>query len=390
MVVDVEVVHLGCGVCGLVCAEHLAGFPKASHLTLADRKTDGARALASRHPGDRVSVQEVNGTDPAAVAALLRGADVVVAAMPWRLNRIVLETAARLGVDYVDFGMPFDGTGPEFDAADRLCRDAGVSGLVGMGMEPGISDVFAMHAAASFDRVDEVHVYDGDTASVEGIELFSTWSPVDLLDEMSVPAAVYEDGKIRFLPPLSAKQTYAFPEPVGPLTVYKTNHDETYFLPMALPSLRRASFNIFIDPAWVEAAAVLRRLGLLRKDALDVRGTPVRPLDMIAAALPVPSNLADRIRGTAAFAVEVTGQKHGRPERRRVWTSMAYADAYRLHATNATAYLVGSGGAVATEMLLDGEVTDAGLVIPERLASESYLRRLRAKGIEPHEETLRP
>ena len=385
-----DVVHLGCGVCGLVCAEHLAGSPKASHLTLADRKTEGARALAARHPADRVSVQEVNGTDPADLTSLLRGADVVVAAMPWRLNRIVLETAARLGVDYVDFGMPFDGTGREFDAADRLCRDAGVSALVGMGMEPGISDVFAMHAAAGFDRVDEVHVYDGDTASVEGVDLFSTWSPVDLLDEMSVPAAVYEDGSIRFLPPLSASQTYAFPEPVGPLTVYKTNHDETYFLPMALPTVRRASFNIFIDPAWVEAAATLRRLGLLRKEPLDVRGVLVRPLDMIAAALPIPSNLADRIRGTAAFAVEVAGQKDGRPARTRVWTSMGYPDAYRLHATNATAYLVGTGGAVATEMLLDGEVTDTGLVIPERLAPETYLRRLRAKGVEPYEETLRP
>ena len=385
-----EIVHLGCGVCGLVFAPHLAVHPTAAHLTLADRQTDGARALASRFPPDRVSVQEANGTDPAVLASLLRGADVVVAAMPWRLNRVVLETAPRLGVGYVDFGMPFDGTGPEFDAADRLCRDAGVSALVGMGMEPGISDVFAMHAAASFDRVDEVHVYDGDTASVQGVELFSTWSPVDLLDEMSVPAAVFEDGAIRFLPPMSAHRTYAFPEPVGPLTVYRTNHDETYFLPMALPALRHASFNIFIDPAWVEAAATLRRLGLLRKEPLDVRGTPVRPLDVIAAALPAPANLADRIRGVACFAVEVAGQADGRPARRRVWTSMSYADAYRRHGTNATAYLVGTGGAVATEMLLDGDVKDTGLVIPERLDPASYLHRLREKGVEPHEETLGP
>ena len=383
-----EVVHLGCGVCGLVCAEHLAGSRKAPHLTLADRNAEGARAMASRHPRDRVSVREVNGTDPSAVASLLRGADMVVAAMPWRLNRIVLETAARLGVDYVDFGMPFDGTGPEFDAADRLCRDAGIAALVGMGMEPGISDVFAMHAAAKLDCVDEVHVFDGDTANVEGLEFFSTWSPVDLLDEMSVPAAVYEGGKMVFLPPMSASQTFAFPDPVGPLTVYKTNHDETYFLPMALPGLRRASFNIFIDPVWVRAAETLRKLGLLRGEPLDVKGTRVRPIDVAASALPTPTGLADRIRGTAAFVVEVTGSRAGRPLRVRMWTALSYADAYRLHGTNATAYLVGTGGAVAAEMLLEGEVTETGLVVPERLATESYLRRLRAKGVEPHEETV--
>ena len=383
-----EVVELGCGVCGLVCAGHLAKHARVNHLILADRTTKDARALASRLPGDRVSVQEVDGTDPSALRSLLKGVDIVVASMPWRLNRIVLETAAACGVHYLDFGMPFDGTGPEFDEADARCRDAGISALVGMGMEPGISDVFAMHAATKLDRVDEAQVYDGDTASVEGVEFFSTWSPVDLLDEMSVPAAVFEDGTLRFLPPMSSKQTYAFPDPVGPLVVYQTNHDETYFLPRALPTLRRASFHIFIDPAWVEAGATLRRIGLLRKEPLDVRGTSVRPLDVVAAALPLPKVLADRIRGTAMFVVEVTGEKDGRPARVRLWASLSYEDAYRLHDTNATAYLVGTGGAVATEMLLDGEVAEKGLVIPERLSPASYLPRLRSKGIDFREETV--
>jgi carboxyaminopropylagmatine dehydrogenase len=322
------------------------------------------------------------------LASLLRDADLVVASMPWRLNLVALETAAYVGVDYVDFGMPFDGTGPEFDTADRLCREGGVSALVGMGMEPGISDVLAMHAASRFDRVDEVHVFDGDTASVPGLELFSTWSPVDLLDEMSVPAAVFEQGEIMFLPPMRVKRTYAFPKPVGPLTVYKTNHDETYFLPRALPSLRRASFNIFIDPAWVEAATILRKLGLLRKDAGEIRGTPLRPLDLIASVLPVPSNLAGRVRGVAMFLVEVTGEMGGQRKRARLWTSLSYRDAYRLHRTNATAYLVGTGGAVAAEMLLEGRVREKGLVIPERLSPEVYLRKLNSKGVGFREEIV--
>lgn len=381
-----EVVHLGCGVCGLVCAEHLAGHTKVDRLVLADRETEGARRLASRLADGRVAVRDVDGTDRAALRPLLRSADVVIAAMPWRLNLAVLETAAVLGVDYVDFGMPFDGTGPEFDAADQMCREANVTALVGMGMEPGISDVLAMHGARKFDRVDEAHVFDGDTASVEGVELFSTWSPVDLLDEMSVPAAVLEEGEILFLPPMRVKQTYVFPDPVGRRTVYKTNHDETYFLPLGLPSLRRASFNIFIDPAWVETAATLRRLGLLRKDAIEVHGSSVRPLEVIAAALPPPSHLAGRIRGVAMFLVELTGTKGGERKRAKLWTSLAYRKAYRLHRTNATAYLVGTGGAVAAELLIEGRIHEKGLVIPERLDSEAYLQNLKSKGVGFREE----
>jgi len=383
-----DIVQLGCGVCGLVCAEQVARHPNVDHLILADRKTEAAESLASRIPGDKAMVRTVDGTDPTHLAKLLKECDVVVAAMPWRLNRIVLETAARVGTDYVDFGMPFDGTGPDFDRASDVCSGGGITALLGMGMEPGISDVFAMHAARRLDRADEAHVFDGDTASVEGLEFFSTWSPVDLLDEMSVPAAVFVDGKIEFVPPMSERRTYAFPEPIGPLTVYKTNHDETYFLPMGIPSLRHASFNIHVDDALVQAAAILRKLGLLRREAIDVRGVRVRPMDVIAAAMPSPAELTDRIRGDTCFVVEVTGLKDGRKVKARMWTMASHEDTYRRHATNATGYLVGTGGAIATEMLLDGEVRQKGIVIPEHLSTESYLRRLKERGVDVREELL--
>ncbi len=381
-----RVLQLGCGVCGLVCAEHLASHPTVDALVLADRTTSEAEKLASRLNRPGVSVREVDGTDPKVLKTLLRDCDLVIAAMPWRLNRVVLETAAECGTDYLDFGMPFDGTGPEFDEAHERSRRAGIAALVGMGMEPGISDVFAMHAARTFDRVDEAHVYDGDTGFVEGLDLFSTWSPVDLLDEMSVPAAVFEDGQLKFLPPMSSSRTFDFPEPVGRRKVFRTNHDETYFLPMGIQTLRQASFNIHIDEGWVQAAETLRKLGLLRNDAIDVRGQRIRPLDVIAAALPSPVVLADRIRGHATFVVEVTGRKGGRTERARMWTGISYEDAYRLHHTNATAFMVGTGGAVAAEMLLEGHVADKGLVIPEQLDPEDYLGRLRGKGLDVREE----
>jgi saccharopine dehydrogenase-like NADP-dependent oxidoreductase len=383
-----DVVQVGVGVCGLVCAEQLAAHPKVDRLVLADRKIEAAERLASRVPDAKVSVEIVDGTDLRAVRSLLSESDVVVATMPWRLNRLVLDVAANVGVDYVDFGMPFDGTGPEFDAASRMCSDAGIAALVGMGEEPGISDVFAMRGATRLDRADEVHVFDGDTAAIEGLDFFSVWSPVDLLDEMSVPAAVFSEGRLDFVPPLSESQIYDFPEPVGPLTVYKTNHDETYFLPMGIRTLKNASFNIHIGRPWVEAAAALRRLGLLRPDPVDVRGVRVRPMDVVAAALPAPVDLLGRIRGHACCVVEVSGQKDGRKAMVRTWTRMSYEDAYAQHGTNATAYLVGTGGATATEMLLEGKVQEKGLVIPEQLAPDRFLKRLEERGVEIRQEIL--
>lgn len=381
-----RVVELGCGVCGLVCAEHLARNPKVDELILADAKTGAAEALASRWGSDRISVLKVDGTDPKALHGLLDGCDIVVATMPWRLNRIPLEVAAKVGTNYLDFGMPLDSTGPEFDRLSKMCKDSGITAMVGMGEEPGISDVFACHAAGRLDRADEANVYDGDTGSVEGLSFFSLWSPVDLLDETSVPAAVFRNGKIEFIPPLSARQIYVFPAPLGRLPVYKTNHDETYFMPMVIKTLRNASFNICIEDGFASAAATLRKIGMLSKEPMNVKGVKVRPLDVVASLMPRPRDFADRVKGDTGFVVEVMGEKGGRKTKVKMWTIMSHEKAYELYKTNAGAYYVGTGGAIATEMFIDGEVKHKGFVIPEQLPTESFLARLKKKNVEFHVE----
>jgi saccharopine dehydrogenase (NAD+, L-lysine-forming) len=381
-----KVVQIGCGVCGLVCAEHLAGNPKIDELVLADARTDGAQAMVDRLKSDRVLVRRANGTDPKVLNALLKGSDLVVATMPWRLNRLPLEIAAKLGTNYLDFGMPLDSTGPEFDKLDKMSRDAGIAAMIGMGEEPGMSDVFAVHAASKLDRADEANTYDGDTGAVEGLSMFSLWSPVDLLDEMSVPAAVFRNGKIEFIPPMSARQMYDFPEPLGRLPVYKTNHDETYFMPMGIGTLKNASFNICIDDGLAQAAIILRKMGMLSKEPINVKDLKVRPIDVVASVLPNPADLSDRVKGHTGFAVEVIGEKDGRRTKVRMFTTMSHQKAYELHRTNAGAYYVGTGGAIAAEMFIDGEVREKGFVIPEQLSTQSFLTRLGRKGVEFHEE----
>jgi saccharopine dehydrogenase (NAD+, L-lysine-forming) len=251
-----------------------------------------------------------------------------------------------------------------------------------------MSDVFAMHAASILDRADEAHTYDGDTGTVDGLEFFSLWSPVDMLDETSVPAAVFRDGRIEFIPPMSARQVYDFPQPLGPLPVYKTNHDETYFMPMGIKTLRNASFNIGIDDKFANMSVTLRKMGLLSKESIDVKGTKVRPLDVVTAMLPNPADLGEKVKGHTGFAVEVIGEKDGRKTKVRMFTTLSHEKAYELYRTNAGAYYVGTGGAIATEMLIDGEVKDKGFVIPEQLPTQSFLSRLGSKGIEFKEDVF--
>jgi saccharopine dehydrogenase (NAD+, L-lysine-forming) len=383
-----NVVQLGCGICGLVCAEQLAKNPSVDSVILADTRTHAAEALADRHKNHKMSVKRVNGTDPNDLDSLLKGCDIVVASMPWQLNKLVMEVAARRGTNYVDFGMPLDSTGPEFDRLAKMCRDAGITALVGMGMDPGISDVFAQHAANRLDRADEAHVYDGDNGTIDGLDFYSLWSPVDLLHEMSVPAAVFRNGKMVFIPPLSEREMYDFPEPIGPLPVYKTNHDETYFMPMGIKTLKNASFNIAIDDNFARTAMMLGRIGLLSEDPIDVKGVKVRPLDVVAAMMPSPVNYVGKVKGYSSLVVEAIGERKGRRTKVKMSTMMSHEKAHELHGSTATGYYVGVGGAVSTEMLVEGEMNEKGLLIPEQVPTESYIARLHPKGVEVKEEIV--
>ncbi len=382
-----KIVQLGTGVCGRVCAEHMAKNPKVDELVLADLSIEPVKALARR--AERVTVVRANGTDRKTLKSLLKNADLVIATMPWRLNIVPLEVAEQVGCNYLDFGMPMDSTGPEFDKHFQACKNAGIAAMVGMGEEPGMSDVFAMHLASKLDVAYEADVYDGDTGSIEGMELFSLWSPVDLIDETSVPAAVYRNSRIEFIPPLSSHKVFNFPEPLGPLTVYKTNHDETYFMPMGIKTLRNASFNICIDEKFARAMTVLRKLGLLSKETVEIKGVKVKPEDVVAAMLPSPSGLGDKVKGDTGFVVELVGEHRGQRTKARMWTTMSHQKAWEKYRTNAGAYYVGTGGAVVAEMFVDGEVKDKGFVIPEQLDPSSFLRRIHEKDVSYNEELVR-
>lgn len=380
-----KIVQLGCGITGLVCAEQLVKNPKVNELVLADSRTEAANGAADRIRSDKISVTKIDGTDVRDLKRLMKGCDIIVSSMPWELNRKVLDTAASIGTNYVDFSLTVASV-EDLEGIIKKCTDSGITALTAMGEDPGMSDTFARYGANKLDKAEEAHVMDGDSGSAEGFDFFSLWSPVDLLEETTVPAAVFRNGQMTFVPPLDVKEIYEFPPPVGPLPVYKTNHEETYLMPRFIEGIRNADFRIAIDDNFAAVARMLKRLGLHGLEPIDVKGVKVRPLDVVVALMPRPVDLAGKVKGHACVVVEVIGFKNGSRTKVRVWTMMSHERAYELCKSNATGYLVGIGGAVPTEMLIDGEIKEKGLLVAEQLPSEKFVARLREKGLEVNEE----
>ena len=378
---QMRVVQLGCGITGLVCAEYLAKNSKVDELVLADMRTDAAEALTRRVKSDKMSVVKVDALDKEALKKLLKGTGLLVSSITWELLGRIGETAIEESVNYLDFSMSVDSM-DKFDALKKKCEGSGITYLTAMGADPGMSDIFARYGADMLDTAYEAHVRDGDNGTAEGYNFFTLWSPLDMVDEATYPAAVCKDGKIEYLPPLQKKETYDFPQPIGSLPVYNTTHEETFLIPRFIKGIRNADFKIAIDDDFVAACNMLRKLGMHSKTPVNVKGTMVRPIDVVVATMPRPVELVGKVKGSAGLVVEILGKKGGKKAMAKVWTTMAHEEAYRMFKSNATGYLVGAAGAVGAEMIISGELKNKGLIVPEQLPAKKYIERLPQKRIE--------
>lgn len=381
-------VQLGCGITGLVCAEQLEKNKQVNELVLADVKTEAAEAMARRLKSRKISVVKIDGRDPKSLKKVMKDCDLAIGSLPWNLIRNAMATAIDVGSNYLEFSLNVESM-EELRKLGTRCKRAGITALTSMGEDPGMSDVFARRGANILDSTDEAHVYDGDNSTLEGHDFFSIWSPEDMLEEATVPAAVFENGKHIYVPPLSRKSFYDFPGQVGRLPLYNTLHEETFLMPAFIDGIKNADFKISIDDNFAAAANMLRKIGMASKKELDVKGTKVRPIDVVVALMPRPVEFTGKLTGASCIVTEMIGKKDGKRAKVRIWTSMSHEKAFELCKTNATGYLVGTGGAIGAEMIIDGVVRDKGLFVPEQLPAEDFITRMKRVGLEVHEEIVK-
>ena len=379
-----RVVQLGCGITGLVCARLVARNPKVDEVVLADVRTESTRELCSPGNDGKFRAAKVDARDPASVRKVLRGCEVLVSAIPREMNLKVMLQALDAGANYVDFSVAHEII-DDFRKYRRIVERAGATAITGMGADPGLSDVFARYGADKLDSAYEAHVRDGDNGVAKGVELFSLWSPLDMMEEVTINAAVFKNGKIEWLPPLHKKEIYPFPEPIGPLPVYNTTHEETFMIPMFIKGIRNADFKIAVDDGFVHAANTIRKLGMHSLKEIDVKGVKVRPLDVVVATMPTPTDMIGKVKGSAGIVVEVLGRKDGRRALAKTWTTLSHEDAYRKYGTNATGYLVGVGGSVGADLIVNGDVCEKTLFAPELLPAEKVVGMLPDRGLKAHE-----
>ena len=210
----------------------------------------------------------------------------------------------------------------------------------------------------------------------------------DLLDEVTTRAGIFKGGEMTFAAPLSSKDVYEFPQPIGKLQVFNTDHEEVFLMSKLIKGVKDVDFRIAIDEQFVNVVKTLHMVGMDRKDKIDVRGVKVAPIDVLTTLMPRPTDFIGKVKGYAGIVVETTGMKEGKKTMVKMSLMLSHERAHEISNSNATGYLVGIGGAIGTEMLLEGEIPQKGVVFPEMVDADRFLERLRAKGLEVKEQRI--
>ncbi len=428
------------------------------HCALSDYDPARPASLVESLDDGRFSAHAVDASRKDAIVALIAEtrADAVLNSVDPLFNVPIFEACFEAGVTYLDMAMTLSNarTGEklgdaQFAAAQRW-EEAGLLALVGMGVEPGLSDVFARYAADElFSEIELVGIRDGADLVVDGYDFAPTFSIWTTIEECLNPPVIWERGRGWYTtPPFSEPETFVFPEGIGPVECVNVEHEEVLLVPRWI-DCRRVDFKyglgeefiavlrtlhklgldstepfsepevfdfpegigpvecvnveheeVLLVPRWVECRRVtfkyglgdefvevlrtLHKLGLDRKEPLRVKGVEVAPRDVVAAALPDPATLGERMSGKTCAGTLVTGTGvDGRPRRTYLYHVVDNEWSMREYGSQAVVWQTALNPVVALELLAGGDWSGAGVLGPEAFPPAPFLAKLAEYGA-PH------
>ena len=376
-------------------AQHRTFF---DHMALADRDGDRAqRAVSALAEPDRFSALSLDASDEDAIVAAARSikADVIVNAADPRLNPQIFSAAFTARCAYLDMAMtlsephpdrPYEEPGVklgdrQFEQHERW-QEAGLLALLGIGVEPGLSDVFARYAADHlFSSIDEIGVRDGASLVVDGYAFAPTFSIWTTIEECLNPPLVWERERGWYTTePFSEPEIFDFPEGIGPVECVNVEHEEVVLIPREL-DCRKVTFKYGLGDEFIQVLRTLHLLGLDSTKAVRVGSSDVAPRDVVAAVLPDPASLGERMSGKTCAGTLVTGVGIDGADRSVYLYHVADNEqTMRDYGSQAVVWQTAINPIIALELLEDGTWKKTGVHGPEAFDAEPYLDRMRSSG----------
>ena len=157
-------------------------------------------------------------------------------------------------------------------------------------------------------------------------------------------------------PPFSEPETFVFPDGIGPVECVNVEHEEVLLVPRWVEA-DRVTFKYGLGDEFIEVLQVLHRTGLDSTAPVQVGGASVSPRDVVAACLPDPVTLGDRMTGKTCAGTWVTGLgPDGQPREVYLYHVADNEQTMRDYGCQAVVWQTALGPAVALELLAGGRL----------------------------------
>ncbi len=397
-----RVLLVGAGTVGEAIAKVAADRGWLEHMLVTDYDLDRARFVVdSTNHGGRYEAHQIDASSAERVAHVAsdHGIDLIMNAVDPQFVMPIFDGALTAGVNYMDMAASLSKPHPEapFDKPGLKLGDgqfaraaewerAGKLALVGMGMDPGLTDVFAAYAAKNlFDTggVEQVHIRDGGDLAIEGFAfapVFSIWTTIE---ECLNPPILWADGDWHTTQPFSAPEMFPFPEGIGEVECVNVEHEEVLLVPRFLSggAPARVSFKYALGSDFIDKLKTIHALGMDRTDKVRVKGVDVAPRDVLAAITPDPAQVGDRMIGRAIVGTWVIGRHGGAPREVYLYQMTDAQQRWRDTGLGAVAWQTGFNPVIAMELLANGTWHGSGVRGPESFDPDPYLALLDEYGI---------
>jgi len=360
---------------------------------LADLTLSRAQdAIAKLDDPGKFKAEQVDAANGAAVKALIEKvqADIVVNACDPRVNQSIFDAAFAANCQYIDLAMnlsephptnPYNEVGvplgyAQLQASDQW-KEKGLLALVGMGVEPGLSEVFARYAADHlFDTIDEIGVRDGSNLSIDGLDFAPTFSIWTTIEECLNPPLVWEKDKGLFTTDcFSEPEVFHFPAGIGPFECVNVEHEEVLLIPREI-QCNRVTFKYSLGAEFIDWLKTFAYLGLDSKEKIKVGDVRVAPRDVLAAVLPNPAKLGHLMHGKTCAGTWVKGTLDGKSREVYLYHVADNETTMREYGSQAVLWQTAICPVVALELIARGNWKGSGVRGAEAFDAAPYLNLL--------------
>jgi saccharopine dehydrogenase (NAD+, L-lysine forming) len=392
---------IGAGGVGSAIANIAARRPFITSMVIADYALSRAQAAVTKVNDSRFSAREVDASDISNIRSLIREVhpEIVINAVDPRFVMPIFLACEEEKVNYLDMAMslstphpddPFNKPGVKLGdeqfARQQNWSDAGIYAVIGMGIEPGMSDVFARYAQDElFSRIDYLAVMDGSNLTVDGFDFAPSFSIWTTIEECLNPPLIFEEGRGWYTTePFSELETFDFPEGIGQVECVNVEHEEVVLIPQKVKA-KEVRFKYGLGAQFIETLKTIHTLGMDKKEKVKVGNVEISPRDLLASILPDPATIGDLMHGKTCAGTLVKGlAKDGSPKAVYIYNVVDNKWSMENYGNQAVVWQTAINPLIAMELIANGTWKPDGISGPEWFPAQPFLDLIKEYGSSWH------